>query len=59
MYNAQKPNPSELQSTGRLLKSTGLAAVVASGLLVAVGLPAEYGVDPTRIHARPYRDGPH
>lgn len=49
MYNAQKPNPSELPSTGRLLKSTGLAAVVASGLLVAVVLPAEYGVDPTRV----------
>lgn len=47
MFNAQKPNPSELPSTGRLLKSTGIAAGVAGALLVFVVLPAEYGVDPT------------
>lgn len=47
MFNAQKPEPSELPSTGRLLKSTGIAAVVAGALLVFVVLPAEYGVDPT------------
>lgn len=47
MFNAQKPDPAELPSTGRLLKSTGIAAVVASALLVVVVLPAEYGVDPT------------
>lgn len=47
MFNAQKPDPSELPSTGRLLKSTGIAAVVAGALLVFVVLPAEYGVDPT------------
>jgi|JI10StandDraft_1071094.scaffolds.fasta_scaffold01704_17 hypothetical protein len=47
MFNAQKPDPSELPSTGRLLKSTGIAAVIASALLVVVVLPAEYGVDPT------------
>lgn len=47
MFNAQQPDPSELPSTGRLLKSTGIAAVVASALLVVVVLPAEYGVDPT------------
>jgi hypothetical protein len=49
MYNANKPDPSELPSTGRLLKSTGIAVLVASALLVTVVLPAEYGVDPTRI----------
>ena len=49
MYNAIKPDPSELPSTGRLLKSTGIAVVVASALLVTVVLPAEYGVDPTRV----------
>jgi hypothetical protein len=49
MYNANKPDPSELPSTGRLLKSTGIAVVVASALLVTVVLPAEYGVDPTRV----------
>lgn len=49
MYNANKPDASELPSTGRLLKSTGIAVVIASALLVTVVLPAEYGVDPTRI----------
>ncbi len=49
MYNADKPDASELPSTGRLLKSTGIAVVVASALLVTVVLPAEYGVDPIRI----------
>lgn len=49
MYNAIKPDPSELPSTGRLLRSTGIAVVVASAQLVTVVLPAEYGVDPTRV----------
>ena len=49
MYNAKKPNLSELPTTNRLLKSTGLAVVVAAGLLVTVVLPAEYGLDPTRL----------
>ena len=49
MYNANKPDASELPSTGQLLKSTGIAVVIASALLVTVVLPAEYGVDPTRI----------
>ncbi len=47
MYNANKPDASELPSTKQLLKSTGIAAVVATALLVTVVLPAEYGVDPT------------
>ena len=49
MYNANKPAASELPSTGKLLKSTGIAVVIASALLVTVVLPAEYGVDPTRV----------
>ena len=49
MYNANKPDASELPSTSRLLKSTGIAVAVASALLVTVVLPAEYGVDPTRV----------
>lgn len=49
MYNANKPDASELPSTGKLLKSTGIAVAVASALLVTVVLPAEYGVDPTRV----------
>ena len=49
MFNANKPDASELPSTGKLLKSTGIAVAVASALLVTVVLPAEYGVDPTRV----------
>ena len=49
MYNANKPDASELPSTGKLLKSTGIAVVIASALLVTVVLPAEYVVDPTRV----------
>lgn len=49
MQNVNKSDPSELPSTRQLLKSTGIAVVVASALLVTVVLPAEYGVDPTRV----------
>ena len=49
MYNANRPARSDLPTTGQLLKSTGIAAAVASVLLVTVVLPSEYGVDPTRI----------
>ena len=49
MYNANKPTASELPSTGKLLKSTGVAAAIAAGLLVTIVMPAEYGVDPTRV----------
>ncbi len=43
------PAASELPSSGRLLRSTFIAAVVAAVSLITVVLPAEYGVDPTRI----------
>ncbi|PLR09223.1 transmembrane anchor protein [Caulobacter flavus] len=49
MFNANRPARSDLPTTQQLLKSTGLAAVIAGGLLVAVVLPAEYGIDPTRL----------
>ena len=49
MYNANKPDASEMPSTGKLMKSTGIAGVIASALLVTAVLPAEYGVDPTRV----------
>lgn len=49
MYNANVPPQSELPSSRALLRSTAIAAGVALVLLVAVVLPAEYGVDPTRI----------
>jgi hypothetical protein len=47
MHNANKPDPADLPSTGRLLKSTAVAAGVAGVILATVVLPAEYGVDPT------------
>ncbi len=49
MYNANKPTDADLPSTRKLLKSTGIAVAVATGLLVTVVLPAEYAVDPTRV----------
>lgn len=49
MYNADVPPRSELPSTRALIKSTLIAAAVALVLLVTVVLPAEYGIDPTRI----------
>ena len=49
MYNVHKPDASELPSTGKLLRSTGIAALVAGALLVTVVLPAEYAVDPTGV----------
>lgn len=47
MYNARRPSPDELPSTGELLRSTALALVAAGAILVTVVLPAEYGIDPT------------
>jgi len=41
--------PTELPSTQKLIRSTIIALVIAAVLLVAVVLPAEYGVDPTGI----------
>lgn len=49
MYNTDLPNRAELPSTGKLLRSTALAALIAGGLLVTTVLPAEYGIDPTGI----------
>ncbi|MFT5594781.1 MAG: hypothetical protein ACI8SR_003175 [Oceanicoccus sp.] len=47
MYNVNKPDDIELPSAKQLLKSTIIALVTAIVLLLAVILPAEYGVDPT------------
>lgn len=47
MFNAEKPSLEDLPSSGQLLRSTILAAISAVAILVAVVLPAEYGVDPT------------
>lgn len=47
MYNTDMPTRAELPSTEKLVRSTLLAAVAASVLLVTVVLPAEYAIDPT------------
>ncbi|WP_306253835.1 transmembrane anchor protein [Parvularcula sp. IMCC14364] len=49
MYNANTPDKDELPTTRQLLRSTAIAFGVAAILLVTVVLPAEYGIDPTRI----------
>ena len=47
MHNANIPAHVELPSTKQLVRSTLVAVAVASAILVAAVLPAEYGVDPT------------
>ena len=49
MYNTDLPSRAELPSGKKLLLSTLLAIIVAVVLLVTVVLPAEYGIDPTRV----------
>ena len=49
MYNSDTPLRAELPSSRQLLRSTILAAICALVLLVAIVLPAEYGIDPTGI----------
>ena len=49
MYNTDLPNRAELPSSSQLLRSTVIAIIVAAVLLVTIVLPAEYGIDPTRI----------
>lgn len=43
------PNPADLPSSAKLIRSTIVAAVVAAFLLVIAILPAEYGIDPTGV----------
>jgi len=45
----QSPDHIDPPSSARLRRSTVIAVVVAAVLLVAVVLPAEYGIDPLRI----------
>ena len=49
MYNSNRPDPEDLPSSRQLIKSTIIAAIAAAVILVTVILPAEYGIDPTRI----------
>lgn len=49
MFNSNIPSNREVPSTGKLIKSTILAAITAGVLLVTVVMPAEYGIDPTGV----------
>lgn len=49
MYNTDLPTRAELPTTGRLLRSTVVAALIAAVLLITTILPAEYGIDPTGV----------
>ncbi len=49
MYNSDLPTRAELPSSKQLLRSTIIALIVATIMLLTVVLPAEYGIDPTRI----------
>ena len=49
MPDISDSTPSDLPTTKQLVRSTISAAVIAAVILVAVVLPAEYGVDPTGI----------
>lgn len=49
MYNTDLPTRAELPTTGKLLRSTAVAALMATVLLITTILPAEYGIDPTGI----------
>lgn len=49
MYNTDLPKRADLPSGKQLLRSTIISIIVAAVLLVTVVLPAEYGIDPTRI----------
>ena len=46
MFNSEKPSLDQLPTSAQLLRSTILAAIGAVIILVAVVLPAEYGIDP-------------
>lgn len=47
MKNINIPEHQDVPSTRQLVKSTFMAVVAAGVLLVAVVMPAEYGIDPT------------
>ncbi|MEH6409052.1 MAG: transmembrane anchor protein [Hyphomonas sp.] len=49
MFNSNLPNKHELPTTVQLLRSTGVALVIATMALFGAVLPAEYGVDPTGL----------
>lgn len=49
MFNAHKPTLNELPSSKDLLRSTKIAIISATAILITIVLPAEYAIDPTGI----------
>jgi len=49
MFNTPLPTVNELPTTRKLVRSTVIAILVASGLLVTVVMPSEYAIDPTGV----------
>jgi len=47
MHNIVQPAPNGLPSARQLLRSTLLALIAASAILLTIVLPAEYAIDPT------------
>lgn len=49
MFNSPLPAAADLPSSAQLLRSTAIALLVATGLLVTVVMPSEYAIDPTGL----------
>ncbi|MEH6405447.1 MAG: hypothetical protein V7750_18895 [Sneathiella sp.] len=49
MRNSNIPKDQDVPSTGKLIKSTILAAITAGVLLITVVMPSEYGIDPLGV----------
>ncbi|MBA3526111.1 MAG: transmembrane anchor protein [Sphingomonas sp.] len=49
MFNAQRPQADDLPTSRQLAKATIGAIAAAGAILVAVILPAEFGIDPTGV----------
>nr|WP_315239935.1 transmembrane anchor protein [uncultured Albidiferax sp.] len=49
MYNTDIPARAELPTSAQLKRSTLIAALSAAFILVAVVMPADYGIDPTGL----------
>lgn len=49
MYNSDLPRRADLPTSAQLRRSTWIAGVAASAILVFVVLPSEYAIDPTGV----------
>lgn len=49
MFNSDLPTRADLPSAAQLIRSTVIAILAAAAILIAMVLPAEYGIDPTGV----------